>query len=189
MPAGTVCEQAEADAPKNERSTRGSASSFFDLLRWSLGRLPPDVAADAASAAEFAGTPAMQNVRDQYEGGGCKDHIYEPKQFGPDEFLGTASVTGHLVGGFSASIRSLGNGIVVVKATNTWGRQSMSRWPGANNRGNPSVQELGTALRHMAHGGAVSSLYPRSTHYDVASGSFATTRVNYIWTEGTPCAQ
>ena len=118
----------------------------------------------------------------------CKDGVYEPEQFGLSEFLGAASITGHVVSGFSASIRSIGNGQVVVKATNTWGRESMSRWPRKGNRRNPSVQELGTALRHMAYGGSVPSLYLRSTLYDIAGREFDTARLKYVSLEGLPCA-
>jgi RHS repeat-associated protein len=180
----------EGEIPKAP-SIRGGIYAAIDFVNWIFGRLPSDTAAHPDSARDLSNTPAMQNVRDQYKDSGCKDDIYEPEQFGPKEFLNTRSLTGHLVGGFSASIRSLGNGMIVVKATNTWGRESMSRWPGATNRNNPTLEDMGSALLSMAHQGSISPsvLHPRSTLSDSAVGPFATTRVNYIWMKGTPCTQ
>jgi len=159
---------------------RGSANSLFDLMRWAGGRLPRVSAADPSSARDLSNTPVMDQIREKYKESGCEDgRFYGDFQYG--ELATTPPFsTGQMVGSFGADVRGIGHGLVVVRAYNTWGLESATRFPGTSNRGNASVQQM--------LGGAPLQ-YPKSLLENRSNGPMGTATINYIWTEGSPCAQ
>jgi RHS repeat-associated protein len=191
QPFPSECITVEGEAPE-VTTVRGSTSSLYDLLRWATGTLPRHQAADPASAAELADTPAMDNIREKYKDSGCTENE-SWSDFQGSEFLATGNITGHLVGGFRAKIRPHGKGLVLVHAWNDWGLESATRWPGVGNRGNPSVQDIAanpqSFIRNIAHGSGGPAQPPRSFLNNVSSGPGATATMHYVWVEGSPCVQ
>jgi len=161
-------------------TVRGSMWSLIDLLNWGTGNLPRVSAADANSARDLSNTPVMDQIRNEFKDQGCEDgRFYGDFQYG--ELATTPPFsTGQMVGSFGADIRGIGHGLVVVKAFNTWGLESATRFPGTTNRKNASVQQMlgGAALQ-----------YPKSLLENRTSGPMATATLNYIWIEGSPCGQ
>ena len=136
-------------------------------------------AADPRSARDPSNTPVMDQIRTKYKDSGCEDgRFYGDFQY--RELMTTANPTGQMVGSFGADIRGIGNGQVVVKAFNTWGLESATRFPGTTNRNNASVKEMF---------GGVPLQYPKSLLDNRSSGMFATATLNYNWIEGSPCSQ
>jgi len=180
--AKVVCSeqiQVRGKVPK-VRSISGATHSAIDLMLWVGGRLPRVSAADPASATELSGTPTMDQIREKYKKAECKDDRYWG-DYQYSELTHTTNLTGQLVGSFGADIRSIGNGQIVVKEFNTWGLESATRFPGTSNRHNASIQSM--------VGGAPLQ-YPKSILENRPSGGMmGTATLNYIWVEGSPCAQ
>lgn len=172
------------------RTLSGAAGTVRDLLQWGLGTLPRDVASSPSSAAELSTTPAMDNIRNAFKKANCRENLYS-SDFQLDELVKTSNVTGQLVGAFSAKLRPIGHGMIIVHATNNWGRASLTRLPGTTNRSNPSIQAIagnpGVYLQQFAYTGQGPG-YPSSTLSDVSSGFLATSTVHYSWIEGSPCS-
>ncbi len=180
-PARTVCSDSidvSASAPRLP-TVGGTFDSADDLFGWLTGQLPRVSAASPRSAADLSKTPVMDQIRGQYQQSGCKDGRYYG-DFQYAELATTMNPTGQMVGAFSADIHSVGGGQVLVKASNTWGLESATRFPGEGNRGNPSVMD-------MAMGAPLA--YPRSLLNNHPNGPTATATLNYIWMEGSPCGQ
>jgi hypothetical protein len=182
LPDGTKtegeCIEVKGKVPKTP-SIGGSISSIIDLLRWAGGQLPRKSAADPRSAYDLSNTPTMDQIRDQYKKNECRDDTYWG-DYQYSELTSTTSPTGQVVGSFGADIRSIGHGLVVVKAFNTWGLESATRFPGRGNRQNASIQQM--------LGGAPLQ-YPKSILENRSTGPMRTATLNYIWLEGSPCAQ
>jgi hypothetical protein len=168
---------------RNGLSARGALNTLNDLRRWFAGDLPPTSAADPASAQDLANSPVMDDIRRKFKAAGCKDGRYygdfQYRQVGT-----TGTVTGQLVGSFGADIRRINGCTVVVKAFNTWGTESGSRWPAlpymGSNRSNPTVWD-------MAFNGARIT-WPRSTFPNMPAGNpMQNATINYIWSEELCC--
>lgn len=166
----------------------GGGKSIYDLMEWMTGRLPRVSAADLRSAQELANTPAMDTIREKFKKEDCKEDTYWA-DYQYSELASTHTLTGQIVGGFGAKIRPIGHGQIVVKAFNTWGLESASRYPawfGGNNRGNASVEQ-------MIFGGAPlqwpKSVFENRPNGILGTGVMGNATLNYIWIEGNPCAQ
>lgn len=149
-------------------------------MNFAAGNLPRTSAADPRSARDLSNTPVMDQIRDKYKQAGCEDGRF----YGDFQYAELAATppfsTGQMVGSFGADIRGIGHGLVVVKAFNTWGLESGTRFPGTSNRSNASVQQMLGGARLQ---------YPKSLLENRSSGVAATATLNYIWDEGSPCAQ
>ncbi|HEV7240800.1 MAG TPA: RHS repeat-associated core domain-containing protein [Thermoanaerobaculia bacterium] len=181
-----------AAVARARRAFWGSVDTGVDLAHFLAGTLPAESAGTADEAANLAATPGMENVRDEFVANGCQGTDENGKRvtFSGDynygEFGNTRNGTGHLVGGFNAYVRPLGDGNMLVYAFNYWGRESASRLPkelggpGApSNRRNPSIQDM--------INGASRVWPPKSVLNNVSSGFMTTVRKNYIWIEPLPC--
>jgi RHS repeat-associated protein len=158
----------------------GGIFSTFNLMNWMGGGLPRVSAADPRSAAELSGTPTMEQIRKKYSDADCRDGRYWG-DYQYSELTSTTTMTGQLVGAFGADIRTMSNGEIVVKAFNTWGLESGTRFPGTSNRHNASIEQM------LMNGAPLQ--YPKSFLENRNGGAFGTATLNYIWTEGSPCAQ
>ena len=159
-------------------SLQGTEDSLAALGGWLVGALPRNGVATPAMAAQLADTPAMDNIRAEYRKAGCKNKSYS-SDYQYRELLTTTNVTGQLVGGFVANITSLGGGMVLIDAQNTWGLESATRLPGVGNRSHASVQQMLS--------GSGPFQYPKSLLENRAFGPMGNATLHYIWTESLPC--
>lgn len=151
--------------------------SLIYVTGWALGRLPEDVSATYPSTQELAATPAMENIRRKFEKQGCRDdRYYSDYQY--SELTSTRNVTGQIVGGSGADVSTRRDGLVRVHAFNTWGLESLTRFPGRGNRGNASIQQMLSGA---------SWEYPKSIRENRSSGPGRNATVHYIWAEESPC--
>jgi hypothetical protein len=157
---------------------QGTGDSLIALAAWATGRLPKVGVASPEMTAQLASTPGMDNIRDKYKSERCRDKRYST-DYQYLELVTTTSVTGQLVGGFVADISSVGGGMIVVNAQNTWGLESATRLPGRSNRGNASVQQM------LFNGAPLE--YPKSILENRAYGPMGNARLHYIWAERSPC--
>jgi hypothetical protein len=172
-------------------SVLGGASTFRDLLRWATGRARPHQAAAPAAVEELADTPAMDNIREAFKKKGCTEGMYF-SDFQFAEVIATGNWTGQLVGAFGARIAPVGNGQVVINATNTWGLESATRIPGTFNRANLSIQTIATdpnlATQTFMHSSPLTVLSPKSVLENrTGNGPFSNVTMHYVWMEGSPC--
>lgn len=164
-------------------SARGAINSLNDLRRWVSGDLPPVSAADPASTQDLAGSPVMDEIRRKYKQAGCKDGRYYG-DFQYRQLATTSTITAQLVGSFGVDIRSINGCMVVIKAFNTWGTESASRWPAlpsiGSNRNNPTVMDM------IVNGAPIT--WPRSTFPNVPPGNpLSNATINYVWSEDLCC--
>lgn len=159
-------------------SLQGTGDSLVGIAAWATGQLPRFGVATPEMAAQLANTPGMENIRKKYKQKGCEDGDYST-DFQYRELVTTTNVTGQLVGGFVANISSVGGGMVVVNAQNTWGLESATRFPGVGNRDNASIQQMLSGSGNFE--------FPKSILEDRGYGPMGKATLHYIWAEPSPC--
>jgi RHS repeat-associated protein len=163
-------------------SAEGAARGLGDVCRFFAGRSNSAHFQDAVTA-DLARTPAMEDIRKKFRASKCANGRY-CGAFNYSEFVTTTNVVGHTIGGFCAKVINLGQGRVLVHATNIWGRESGTRIPAIpglpDNRGNCSVQQ-------MLSGGNCPLQWPKSVLENSNSGFMATQKNHNIWMESLSC--
>ena len=122
----------------------------------------------------------MNNIRQMYLKAGCVSGRY-CGDYQYREVFTTTNVVGQLIGGLCATMTNSGGGNVKVRAQNTWGLETGTRFPGTRNRGHASVQEM------LSGKGAIQ--YPKSIFEDRSTpGMMQNVTLYFMWTEQLSCA-
>jgi hypothetical protein len=136
-------------------------------------------------------SPAARDMISKFKKNKCKKGIY-CGDFAIEQFLLTDNFAAHTIGGFCANITPKYE-IIEIKAWNTWGLESMTRWPeipffpsSKGNRRNLSVQQM---ISNLNTGISFPPQYPKSTLENRASGVFKTVTLIYNWSEENPCCK